>query len=98
MYLRSSCDFADVVTVHVRSRNLEHMHYRPLESSHALLPLTYHASTVAKDRLLRASRAVWDLDGRGDGFDRNKMRESHSVDPPRQDLSQIRKSSEDSLH
>lgn len=74
------------------------MHDRPLEGSHAFLPLAYHASTVAKNCLLRAGRAVRDLDGRGDGLDRNEMRESHSVDPVRQDLSQLRKSSEDSLH
>ena len=98
MYLRSPCDFTDVVTVYVRSRDLEYMHNRSLEGSHAFLPLAYHASTVAKNCLLRAGRAVWDLDGRGDSLDRNKMRESHSVDPVRQDLSHLRKSSEISLH
>lgn len=83
--------------VHVRSRNPEYMHNRPLESSHALLPLAYHAPEVAKNCMLRAGRAVWDLDGRGYGPDRNKMRQSHSLGPLWQDLSQLRKSSEDSL-
>ena len=83
-------------TVHVCRRDLEHMHDRPLESSHAILPLAHHASAVAKDCLLRAGRALWDLDGRGDGIDRNKMWESHSLGPLWQDLSQLRKSSEES--
>lgn len=81
-----------VFIVHVRSRDLERIYDRPLESSHALLPLAHHASTVAKNCLLRAGRAMWDLDDRGNGPDRNKMRQPHSVDPVWQDLSQFRKS------
>lgn len=78
--------------VYVRSRDLEHMHRRSLESSHALLPLAHHASAVAANCLLRAGRALWDLDGCHDGSDWNKMRQSHSLGPLRQDLSQLRKS------
>jgi len=83
-------------TVHVRSCNLKRMHDRPLESSHALLPLAHHASTVAKNCLLRIGRAMWYLDGRGNGSDRNKMRQPHTMDPIWQDLSQLRKSLEGS--
>ena len=84
-------------TVHVRSRNPKRVHDRPLESSHALLPLAHHTSTDAKNCLLCVGRAVWDLDGRGDGLDRNKTREPYSVDPIWQDMSQLRKSPDISL-
>ena len=84
-------------TVHVRGRDLKHVHDRPLESSHAFLPLTHHTSTVAKNSLLRAGRAVWHLGGCSNGPDRNKMRQSDSMDAVRQDLSQLRKSPDISI-
>jgi hypothetical protein len=77
---------------HVRSCYPKRLHDRPLESSHALLPLAHHAPAVAANCLLRAGRTVWDLDGSDNGPNRNKMRQSHSLDPVRQDLSQLRKS------
>jgi hypothetical protein len=74
-------------TVHVRGRDFKRVHDRPLESSHAFLPLTHHASTVAKNSLLRAGRVVWYLDGCSNGPARNKMWRSHSMGAVRQVLS-----------
>lgn len=79
-------------TVYVRSRDPKRLHDCPLESSYALLPLAHHTSTVATNRLLCAGRALWDMDDRDNGSDRNEMRQSHSLGPVRQDLSQIRES------